>query len=315
MTTKSGHPSQSSAATKSGAPAAKRTAAKEGTILDRGYQAYAGRYTPAASRWQVIAGRMLRMSARQWWAILLFIATLIPLLVAAVRMWFNSKLLALAPPGVVIESPDSFAMLPWGTMTLAFLMALFAGAAQVADDTRAGAFQFYFARPVTRDQYLVGKMIPVVVLTLFMALLPALLLSLLRLALLPSGAEVVAKLPLVGATLLVGTIEALALAIPALAISSLSRRRSYVQGGYAILYLLPWVVGGIFVKVTRSAWPALFSVPAHLENLARFVYRLPLPDGERALPVWISAAFLALLIAGSLALLRRRLASVEVVAS
>ncbi|HEX6835001.1 MAG TPA: ABC transporter permease subunit, partial [Polyangia bacterium] len=214
-----------------------------------------------------------------------------------------------------IPSPDSMVMLPGGTMTLAFLIALFAGAGQVADDTRAGAFQFYFARPVTRDQYLVGKVMPVVVLTMFIALLPALLLSLLRLALLPSGAEVVKKLPLVGATLIIGTVEALVLAMPAVAISSLSRRRAYVQGGYAILYLLPWIVGGIFVKVTRSAWPAIFSVPAHLENLARFVYRQPLPEGERALPVWVSAAFVALLVAGSLALLRRRLASVEVIAS
>ena len=294
---------------------AKVMAPKEGTILDRGYAAYTGRYTPEASRWKVIASRTLRMSARQWWAILLLIATVIPLLVAAVRMWINSKLLAMAPPGMAIDSPDTFVMLPWGTMTLAFLIALFAGSGQVADDTRAGAFQFYFARPVTRDQYLTGKVMPVVVLTMFIALMPALLLSLLRLALLPNGTEVVKKLPLVGATLIIGTIEALALAIPAVAISSLSRRRAYVQGGYAILYLLPWVVGGIFVKVTRSAWPSLLSVPSHLENLARFVYRQPLPEGERALPVWISAGFVALLVAGSLALLRRRLASVEVIAS
>ena len=294
---------------------AKVVAAKEGTILDRGYTPYTGRYTPDASRWKVIASRMLRMSARQWWAILLMIAAVIPLLVSAVQMWFMSKVAAAAPPGIQLTNPDSYAMLPWGTMTLAFLIALFAGAGQVADDTRAGAFQFYFARPVTRDQYLVGKVMPVVVLTMFIALVPALLLSLLRLALLPSGAEVVKKLPLVGATLIIGTIEALVLAIPAVAISSLSRRRAYVQGGYAILYLLPWIVGGIFVKVTRSAWPALLSVPAHQENLARFDYRQPLPEGEHALPVWISAAFAALRVGGSLALLRRRLASVEVIAS
>ena len=294
---------------------AKVMAPKEGTILDRGYHAYSGRYTPDASRWKVIASRTLRMSARQWWAILLMIATVIPLLVSAVQMWIMSKLYAMAPPGMQVTSPDTYMMLPWGTMTLAFLIALFAGAGQVADDTRAGAFQFYFARPVTRDQYLAGKVVPVVVLTMFIALMPALLLSLLRLALLPNGDEVVKKLPLVGATLIVGVVEALALAIPAVAISSLSRRRAYVQGGYAILYLLPWVVGGIFVKVTRSAWPSVLSVPAHLENLARFVFRAPLPEGEWALPVWVSAAFLSILIAGSLALLRRRLAAVEVVAS
>ena len=294
---------------------AKVTAPKEGTILDRGYTPYQGRYTPEASRWQVIASRMLRMSARQWWSILIMVATVIPLLVSAVQMWIMSKLFAMAPPGVAVTSPDTYMMLPWGTMTLAFLIALFAGAGQVADDTRAGAFQFYFARPVTRDQYLVGKVMPVVVMTMFIALLPALLLSLLRLALLPSGAEVVKKLPLVGATIIIGTVEALVLAIPAVAISALSRRRAYVQGGYAILFLLPWVVGNIFVNITRSPWPALLSVPAHLENLARFVYRQPLAEDERALPVWISAAFIALLVAGSLALLRRRLASVEVVAS
>ena len=133
------------------------------------------------------------------------IATVIPLLVSAVQMWIMSKLYAMAPPGMQVTSPDTYMMLPWGTMTLAFLIALFAGAGQVADDTRAGAFQFYFARPVTRDQYLVGKVVPVVTLTLFIALGPALLLSLLRLALLPNGDEVVKKLPLVGATLIIGT--------------------------------------------------------------------------------------------------------------
>jgi ABC-2 type transport system permease protein len=295
--------------------AAKVMAPKEGQILDRGYQPYTGRYTPDASRWNVIASRTLRMAARQWWAILLLIATVIPLLVAAVRMWIMSKLFGMAPPGVQVEPPETYAMLPWGTMTLAFLIALFSGAGQVADDARAGAFQFYFARPVTRDQYLVGKVMPVVVLTMFIALVPSLLLSLLRLALLPSTSEVLKHLPLVGASLVIGVVESLVLAIPAVAISSLSKRRAWVQGGYAILYLMPWIVGSIFVKVTRSAWPALLSVPAHLENIARFVYRQPLPEDERALPVWLSAAFLSLLVAGSLALLRRQLASVEVVAS
>jgi hypothetical protein len=200
-------------------------------------------------------------------------------------------------------------------MTIAFLLALFAGAAQVADDARAGAFQFYFARPVTREQYLTGKVVPVLSLTMFVTLLPAMLLACLRLALLPSGTEVLHKLPIVGATLIMGCIEALVLAAPAVAFSSLSKRRSLVQGGFATMYLLPWVVGAIFMKVTRSPWPGILSIPEHLENLARFLYRMPLPDGQRAMPVWVSALFLSALVAGSLALLRRQLASVEVVAS
>jgi ABC-2 type transport system permease protein len=297
------------------AKTAAKGAPKEGTIVDRGYQPYTGGYTPAASRWQVIAARMLRMTARQPWVIVMLVLAVFPVLIAAVRMWIMSKVIALAPPGMAIEPLDAYVMLPWGTMTLGFLLALFAGGGQVADDARAGAFQFYFARPVTRDQYLVGKLVPVLVLTMLVTLVPSLLLSLLRLALVASGAEVLRKLPLVGASLIVGSVETLALALPAVALSSLSKRRGYVQGLFATLYLLPWVLGAIFVNVTRSAWPALLSIPAHLENVARFLYRVPPPDGARVLPVWVSALVLAALVSGSLALLRRRLSAVEVVAS
>lgn len=298
---------------------AKVAAPKEGTILDRGYTRYEGTYTPEASRWGVIARRMLRMSARQWWAILLLIAVVLPTLGAGIVMWLHSKLMAMAPPGAKIEPPDVYvlwiATSAWGTLLIAFLLALFAGAAQVADDARAGAFQFYFARPVTREQYLVGKLVPVLTLVTFVCVLPPLILALLRLALLQNGDEVLHKLPLVGSAIAFGLIEALVLAVPAMAISSLSRRRVYVQGGYATLFLLPWIVGGIFAARLRSPWPSLLSIPTQLENLAYFVYRMPPPENERLLPAWVSAAVLAALVAGSLAILRRRLADVEVIAS
>jgi ABC-type transport system involved in multi-copper enzyme maturation permease subunit len=287
---------------------------KEGVIVDRGYQPYAGSYTPQAGRWAVIARHMLRTTARQPWVIVMLVLAALPTVVCAVVIYFETRVAGLGPTKEMM-SPDRIVMLPWGTMTLAFFLALFAGGGQVADDARAGAFQFYFARPVTRDQYLVGKLLPVVGLTAVASLVPALLLSLLRLALLPTGSEVVQHLPLLGATILVGLVEALALALPAVAASSLSRRRGYVQGLFATLYLLPWLVGRIFVSVTGSPWPALPSVAAHLENLAHRLYRIAPPDNEPALPLWVSLLFLSLLIGGSFWLLRRRLASVEVVAS
>ena len=136
----------------------------------------------------MIASRTLRMAARQWWAILLMIATVVPLSWCGVPHVDHVEAARRGAAGLpACPRPTRIVILPGGTMTLAFLLALFAGAGQVADDTRAGAFQFYFARPVTRDQYLVGKVVPVLTLTLFITLGPALLLSLLRLALLPNG--------------------------------------------------------------------------------------------------------------------------------
>jgi ABC-type transport system involved in multi-copper enzyme maturation permease subunit len=304
--------------------AAGKTPAKAGVVVDRGYQPYRGTLTAESGRWKVIARRALGMTARQPWIIVMLVLTVFPTLIFGALMWVQTKMAAVAGPEAAeaaggIKAADAFvlylAVKPYGTLLLSFMIALFAGGSAVADDARAGAFQFYFARPVTRDQYVAGKLVAAVTLTAMVTLAPALLLALFRLATATSGAEVWQRLPdLVGAVTL-GLIEALALAAPALALSSLSRGRGYAQGAFAGLFLLPWVVGGIFVAVTRSAWPAIGSLPAHFENIGRWLHRVPASPNEHTLPVWVSLAVVAAIVVGSIALLRKRLTSVEVVAS
>jgi ABC-type transport system involved in multi-copper enzyme maturation permease subunit len=293
--------------------------AKAGALVDRGYQPYTGTHTPVHTRWRVIARRALGMTTRQPWVIVMLVLAAFCTLAFAAAMWIASKIAGAAPPGAVVPSPDpmilQLAVKWYGTLPLAFLMALFAGGGAVADDARTGAFQFYFARPITREQYLAGKLVAAVTLTAMVTLAPSLLLALLRLTMTTSAGELVRRLPLLAAATGLGAIAALALAAPALALSSLAKGRGLAQAAFAALVLLPWLVGSIFARVTRSPWPELLSLPAHLANLGRWLHRVPLGDDERALPVWLSLAFVAALVAASLALLRRRLAAVEVVAS
>jgi ABC-type transport system involved in multi-copper enzyme maturation permease subunit len=298
--------------------------AKAGVVVDRGYQPYRGTLTPERGRWKVIARRALGMTARQPWVIVMLVLTVFPTLICGALMWLQTKMAAVAGPEAAqatagAMSPDAMvyylAVKPYGTLLLSFMIALFAGGSAVADDARAGAFQLYFARPVTREQYVVGKLVAAVSLTAMVTTAPALLLALFRLATAHSGGEVWQRLPgLVGA-LVLGLIEALALAAPALALSSLSKGRGYAQGAFAGLFLLPWVVGGIFVAVTSSGWPAIASLPAQFENIGRWLHRLPATPADHALPVWVSLAVVGAMVGGSITLLRRRLASVEVVAS
>jgi ABC-type transport system involved in multi-copper enzyme maturation permease subunit len=296
-------------------------AGKAGVVVDRGYQPYRGAHTAQSSRWQVIARRTLGLQARKPWIIVMLVLCACWTVGLMGVMYVMSRLSGLAPSGSKLAggSPDALVLFiaasPGGTLLLAFMVALFAGGSAVADDTRAGAFQFYFARPITRGQYLAGKLVAATTLTAMVTLAPALLLALFRLATTQTGAELWQRLPLVAAAIATGLIEALALAAPALALSSLSRSRGYAQGSFAALFLLPWMLGGIFVRVTGSAWPALGSLPAHFANLGRFLHRQPPPDDERVLPVWASLVVVAALVAGSIALLRQRLDSVEVVAS
>jgi ABC-2 type transport system permease protein len=287
-----------------------------GAIRDQGYQRYQGVYTSESGRWALIAGRMLKMSARQPWVVVMLILCIFPALVGAVLMYIQAKMYA---AGMLPVPPDPYVFhlftKPYGTLLIAFLTALFAGGGAVADDVRLGAFPFYFARPVTREQYLVGKVLPPVVLVLCVSLGPALLLAALRIGLAKDQQDALGALLLPLRAIGFGLIEALAFGVPVVALSSLSRGRGYVQGAFAALFLLPWILGAIFVGVTRSPWPAILSTRAHLLTLGHFLFSVPVDEADRLLPVWVSAAALAALIAGSLALLRHRLASIEVVGS
>ncbi len=284
-----------------------------GQIRDQGYQPYTGSYTAEGGRWSLIAGRMLKMTARQPWVMVMLILCIFPALVAGVLMYIQSKMYAMgmgpAPNELVLSL-----LVGWKvSLIISFLMALFAGGGAVADDVRGGAFQFYFARPVTREQYLIGKLLPPVLLVFFVTAAPALLLSILRIALAKDGADALASIFVPLETLAMGVLLALSLGVPVVALSSLSRGRGYVQGAFAALFLLPWIIGSLLVDVTQSGWGAVLSLPVHFMNVGRFLFQLDPEPGARNMPVWASATVLALLIVGSLALLRKRLAAVEVI--
>jgi ABC-type transport system involved in multi-copper enzyme maturation permease subunit len=290
-----------------------------GVIRDQGYKRYEGSYTPEATRWVVILRHTLRFTARQPGVLTMLILAALPTLVFGVLTWLLAKTAQqLGGKGGTL-SPDPYvyylATRWYGISIIAFLTAMFAGGGAVADDARAGAFQFYFARPVDRDQYLIGKLISPLVLVGLVATVPPVLISILCVALAPDASHAVAALALPAKALSLGLLTAAALATPAVAMSSLGKGRGFVQGAYATLYLLPWIGGAIGAKLTRSAWPNLLSLPAHLDAVGRFLYAIPAEADERVLPVWVAAAALAGLVGGSLLLVRRRLDAVEVIGS
>jgi ABC-type transport system involved in multi-copper enzyme maturation permease subunit len=286
-----------------------------GAIRDQGYQRYTGKYTDSG-RWALIAKRMLKMSARQPWVLVMLILCIFPGLVGAVIMYIQAKMFAMTNGAGPPPDPTVLYLFlkPYGTLMIGFLTALFAGGGAVADDAKGGAFQFYFARPVTRDQYFIGKLLPPVLLTFFVTAGPAFLVAILRVALAKDSDEAIGSALLPLKALGMGVIEALALGIPVVALSSLSRGRGYVQGAFAALFLLPWILGSIFVGVTRSPWPAILSLPAHFNSIGLWLFRVPIEDAERVLPVWVSAGVLVVLVGASIAILRKRLDAVEVIA-
>jgi len=293
------------------APAAAPTGAAP-TIHDLGYKRYDGPRTPHRRRYLTVMRLALKQSLKWWlWVTLVFAVAQVAIF--GVVMYFLGRAAAVpgADLGADIIKPDFLVLkllTEWyGVIPLCFVVGLFAGGSAIADDARTGAFQFYFSRPVSKEHYLLGKLIAVCGLTCLLAIAPAVILCLARAAMAPPS-----QLPAAGLLLLkgvgVGLVVGLALGIPVVALSSLSTSRGVVQGGWAAVFMLSWIIGGIISSVTVSPWPELISIPANLKVFGAFVFGEPAPS---KLPWWSCALVLGALLAASAALLRWRLRTVE----
>lgn len=288
----------------SGAPTA--------VIRERGYRPYDGMRLPAVGRAQLIGRRTLGLLFRQPWVIILLIFACFPTLIFGAIVYIQIRMQALGgPPTPVGQYLLDLLTQPYGNGLIGFGMALVAGGAAISDDIRAGATQFYFARPLTTAAYAVGKLLPVLLLVALTLLVPMLLVALLRLSVSASASELTQGLALLGEAALAGALQVLVLSLPALALSSLTSSSGYARGGFAALYLFPWAVGKLFAGATRGPWPALLSIPTHVDTVGRALLGLRADPQHQSFPVWVSALVLALLLAGAALLLRRRLLRVE----
>jgi len=286
-------------------------------IRDMGYKPYEGDLLPHRSRYRVLIRRALSLA----WASGLVKTTLIlgafPVVICGVVMFLKlqaiqyvSKMAAGQAQGLISDPGDLvFTTIYWCQIWFAFVISLLVAAPTIAEDVRTGAFQFYFARPVSRNHYLVGKVAPVAILVAIISMGPALALAILRLALAGSGAEAASNLKWLLGTLVYGPLYALVLALPPVALSSLGRRAGGIQGLWASIFFLSWLLGEGVAAGANLPYLALLSIPTDLRLVGQLIYGLP---PAYAIPWVLPAAVLLALVGGSAYLLLRRLGRVEV---
>lgn len=161
---------------------------------------------------------------------------------------------------------------------MAGLVAAVAGPPLVANDLRTRAFLIYFARPVSRLDYVIGKAGVLIVLLGLVTLVPSLVLYSLSILFSPSIDTIAQTLPVAGTILVasLGTIVPAALIM--LALSSLTRRPRYAA--------LTWFVVCLFGPLTHLAlqgtrglrdngWTFLCSLPHTVRT-----YQLGLYDAQ-----------------------------------
>jgi ABC-2 type transport system permease protein len=278
-------------------------------IYEQTYRKYEARAALRAVRFWPITREALRLILAKRVFIFLLLGAWVPFLVFVVGIYAVTRL------------PEANRFLPIdGRLFGEFLnvqviftvfLSIFGGAGLIANDLRTGAILVYLSRPLTRRDYVLGKLGVLMGLNLAVTLVPGLVLYLIGLALAP---DLLLKWELawIGpAVVLQSFLIALSVSLLVLAVSALSRSARVAGLAFVGLFIGLEIVRGVLVTIADRPEAHVLS----LQNDLRVVGNLMFGITERGVPVpaVYPPVVLVLVALGCLAVLRARVRAVEIV--
>lgn len=281
-------------------------------VYEQVYRKYEAREALRTARFWPITREALRLLLSRRAFLALIVLAWLPFLGFLIYVW------ALTQFGQVAEGMTSalpkggavFAQFFKWQMLFGLLLTTFGGAGLVANDLRTGAILVYLSRPLTRRDYVIGKLSVLLAINLFVTLVPGLLLYGVALALAPAQFLKLDLAWLGPAVALHAVVLSLSLSLPALAVSSLSRSARVAGLGFFGLLMGLEMIQSIVGAIGR--WPAtiLLSIQACVNTLGDALLGAP---REASVPSVYPALVLVAVGLGSLAVLRSRVRAVEIV--
>jgi ABC-2 type transport system permease protein len=239
--------------------------------------------------------------------IVLLLFAWVPFVARGVQFYFASSI---QQASMLAATPQTFRDFLDQQGLFVFLVTIALGGA-IADDRRANALQLYLSKPLTRMEYIIGRLVPALGCLLGVTFVPAMLLLLLQVAFSGSTTFVQQNLFLVPAITLVSLTQALLSSFAILALSSLSKSRRFVSIMYAGIIFFTAAMYQVLRAMTGSrAWAAI-SPGDMLDVVADAVFRV---RATPPVPVPVAILVIVLLIGASIWVLERRVRAVEVVA-
>jgi ABC-2 type transport system permease protein len=265
-------------------------------IFDQGYQHWRGPLTGHAWRWFAIARHGVRVQTKSIVLRLLLLVAWLPavMLIVVVAVWGlveqkSQGALALVRtfmPADVLLDPHAYRGALW-TIAYSFffkfqmffimLLVIVAGPGLISRDLRFNALPLYFSRPLTRVDYLLGKLGVIGALVAAVAVGPAVFAYVVGVCFSLDLGVVRDTYPVLLASVAYGLTVTLSVGSLMLALSSLTRRSLYVGIAWAGLWIISGTVGSIMSEVHRD------SVRRGLmeDDLGQWVRENPPPPGTK----------------------------------
>ena len=276
-------------------------------IHDQSYHRYRGEKRQLGLSWLVITWAHIQTLVRKRTFLGLLIFAWIPFIVRAVQMYVAANF---AQAAILQPSAQTFRDYLDQQSPFLFFVTVYVGAGLIANDRRANALQIYLSKPLTRAEYIAGKLAVLLAFLLLVTWIPGILLLIVQMLFAGSFAFIKANLFLFPAITLTSFIHVLLAAFTMLALSSLSNSSRFVGIMYAGAVLFSSAMFNVLRGITGSSRAAWLSFGANVEQIGDVIFRLP-PRYDT--PWMVSLIAIAALIAVSISILERRVRGVEVV--
>lgn len=198
----------------------------------------------------------------------------------------------------------------WQVWLFVFVITIAAGASAIADDVRNRAFQYYFSKPVTREQYMFGRIVPVAFLAFLLTFGPALILVGLASAVASDKAEATTAAGLAFPAFVYALLVSVVMGVLSVGVSAISKSKGLTMTLWASIFFLPHVIAFVVKLVTKSNWLYLASLPGCLGICGDAIFKRA---HEGQVQPWQALLALVAYVALGLWLLRRKLLAVEVI--
>src|SRR5436190_12458558 len=276
-------------------------------IHDQGYRRYGGSKAPLGQGWAVIARAGIRtMFAKRAFLGLLLLAWF-PFFVRAVQFYAAANL-----PQAALLAPtaETFRQFLDQQQTFVFFVTVYVGAGLIANDRRANALQIYLSKPLTRAEYVFGKLAILMTFLVMVTWLPAIVLLIVQISFAGNFVFFRNNVFLFPAITVFAFLEVTLASATMLALSSLSKSSRYVAILYAAVIFFTQAIYGVMYAVTGRTAMSWISFSANLAEIGDVIFRQPVKYDTP----WPVALFVIVgLVALSGLILERRVRGVEVV--
>lgn len=279
-------------------------------IYDQGYRRYEARGPLRTLRFWPITREALRLVLSRRAFLGLLIVGWLPFVVRVIQIYF------------VTRFPEAGRVLPvdgrlFGEylntqIGLALFLTIFGGAGLIANDLRTGAILVYLSRPLTRRDYVLGKLSVLLALNASVTLVPALLLYGIGLALAPEQYVIWSLWWIAPAIVLHATLICVSISLLSLAVSSLTKSARIAGLGFFGLFVGLEMARGVLRNIFDVRGATLLSIQANLRGIGSALFGVT--PSRMDMVDWPAAALVLLLVAvACLLLLRARVRAVEIV--